>query len=644
MTKQVINTGTSPNDGTGDPARTAFAKANSNFDELYTAIGNGVVPLTQKGAANGVAALSGRSELSNRLLAAGLASGPAVMSTDGSSGSQFRVTYSHAAVVRANDGSANPAFLTYYPTAVANANGMYALEFIGYAHSGVASLIRFGLSFFYQSSSSTFSNVNLTHFGVRRPTVRLGVNADSRPVVIVATDSVGWTHAVLDSALMSHSNATDDYIRSWTGGSATDLTAFTNVVVAPDLGPLSRSGDTMTGPLQVPIGSASAASLAIGATSTGLYSGNLGGDITMTVATSPTLRALPTQVRVTQLGMGSSVGAIPDVTFTRASGGQLQVSTSGGILFSPNSNFQAVWSSNEQQLNYASESNNPAGLSIRRSRGSLAAPTALSSGDRVGILNLSAYNGAAYSNDFSLEASVLVPYTTSTDGGMGVYLTKRAAGAASRTQVIGISADNSVSISPIVGIGGVSTVGKTLRVYGDTQIDGRTFLGPYTQATLPTASSSTGCIAWCSNAAGGAAEVQCDGTEWISLKTGLPVNLAPYEAGSFTTGSGGNWFARRYADGTLQCSIRFNLILNSTSIGTTIPLAAAPMSWPVTFTTLETLMTSYIGGWSTAYRFVCDNAEPSMSSTGNLYVINVLGTTSATNGKGYLQVTGRWKT
>ncbi len=35
MTKQVINIGTVANDGTGDPLRTAFSKAKSNFDELY---------------------------------------------------------------------------------------------------------------------------------------------------------------------------------------------------------------------------------------------------------------------------------------------------------------------------------------------------------------------------------------------------------------------------------------------------------------------------------------------------------------------------------------------------------------------------------------------------------------------------------
>lgn len=35
MTQQTINVGTTANDGTGDPLRTAYTKANSNFTELY---------------------------------------------------------------------------------------------------------------------------------------------------------------------------------------------------------------------------------------------------------------------------------------------------------------------------------------------------------------------------------------------------------------------------------------------------------------------------------------------------------------------------------------------------------------------------------------------------------------------------------
>jgi hypothetical protein len=52
MTQQIINIGTSPNDRSGDPLRTAFEKANANFTDLYTQIGglelDAVIP-TQTG-------------------------------------------------------------------------------------------------------------------------------------------------------------------------------------------------------------------------------------------------------------------------------------------------------------------------------------------------------------------------------------------------------------------------------------------------------------------------------------------------------------------------------------------------------------------------------------------------------------------
>ena len=35
MAQQTINIGTTANDGTGDPLRTAFDKVNDNFTELY---------------------------------------------------------------------------------------------------------------------------------------------------------------------------------------------------------------------------------------------------------------------------------------------------------------------------------------------------------------------------------------------------------------------------------------------------------------------------------------------------------------------------------------------------------------------------------------------------------------------------------
>lgn len=58
MAQQTINIGSAPNDGSGDPIRTAFEKCNDNFTELYSAPsgGSGTVTSVTVNAANGVSA------------------------------------------------------------------------------------------------------------------------------------------------------------------------------------------------------------------------------------------------------------------------------------------------------------------------------------------------------------------------------------------------------------------------------------------------------------------------------------------------------------------------------------------------------------------------------------------------------------
>ena len=54
MSQQLINTGGSPNDGTGDALRVAFTKANENFTDLYTRIRD-TVPGSNIGSADDLA-------------------------------------------------------------------------------------------------------------------------------------------------------------------------------------------------------------------------------------------------------------------------------------------------------------------------------------------------------------------------------------------------------------------------------------------------------------------------------------------------------------------------------------------------------------------------------------------------------------
>lgn len=77
MAKQVINTGSAANDGTGDPIRTAWGKANANFTELYN---------LQAAAFSGdYADLTGKPDIPAVLTDLGITDGTAgqVLTTDG---------------------------------------------------------------------------------------------------------------------------------------------------------------------------------------------------------------------------------------------------------------------------------------------------------------------------------------------------------------------------------------------------------------------------------------------------------------------------------------------------------------------------------------------------------------------------------
>lgn len=58
MALQVINVGSAPNDGLGDPIRTAYIKCNDNFGELYSRAQT-VPPTTLVGSPGDTAAVRG---------------------------------------------------------------------------------------------------------------------------------------------------------------------------------------------------------------------------------------------------------------------------------------------------------------------------------------------------------------------------------------------------------------------------------------------------------------------------------------------------------------------------------------------------------------------------------------------------------
>ena len=56
MALEVINVGSAPDDGTGDPLRTAYIKCNTNFAEIYSRVQT-TPPSTSTGTVGDVAGM-----------------------------------------------------------------------------------------------------------------------------------------------------------------------------------------------------------------------------------------------------------------------------------------------------------------------------------------------------------------------------------------------------------------------------------------------------------------------------------------------------------------------------------------------------------------------------------------------------------
>ena len=78
MAQQTINIGTTANDGTGDPLRTAFDKINDNFSELYgtTAEANDLLEDTTP-------QLGGNLDVNNKSITSGITNGNITVSANG---------------------------------------------------------------------------------------------------------------------------------------------------------------------------------------------------------------------------------------------------------------------------------------------------------------------------------------------------------------------------------------------------------------------------------------------------------------------------------------------------------------------------------------------------------------------------------
>lgn len=119
MAIQIIGIGSAADDGTGDPLRTAFSKANDNFDELYTLLGSGGTLPTLTNGRLVVGAAAGVGDFAN--LTYSEASGPRL---------QVGTTGTSAGVIIGYDTSAGSGYSLVKHAGLANGAANHALRML----------------------------------------------------------------------------------------------------------------------------------------------------------------------------------------------------------------------------------------------------------------------------------------------------------------------------------------------------------------------------------------------------------------------------------------------------------------------------------------------------------------------------------
>lgn len=620
-------------------AANSAAAAATSVDTLYEdvasaqATANAAIPSLQKGTAGGVAALNERGNITVRQEGVTLPSyriGP-----NNTTARRFATSGDLASIKH----SANETTQIYaqFRVPMPNASGtMMSLDFkaqrLGSGLTGMDCTVNL-----YVLATPSIPNCHVVHRGNWRPTVSVGVTTGGELGIVFdvngANSGAGFFLMTLDAARLGHVGAVDGFawLSNWVAEAVVDFSSFTTAPTAlPDTGPMPLAGGVMTGPLLLPLGGTSAAALGVGAANTGLYSGAAGADVTMTVNGSARARVTASDTRlVGPLGFGGSVGA-SDVTLSRTGVSALSVGAANGTTFSGVVNIG--------DATFQLSKGTAGRLDNTPATGSAAIYLSANPGDStstalIAINRFSSTSGANGLVVYGGDGTTAIDHRLYGGGTVG--------GAAALADI--------AARGGRVGIGGANTAGRTLRVYGDTQIDARLFIGSYTIATLPTASASSGAMAICSNAQGGASVAYCDGTDWISLKTGLPVAVKPYESGTITPSQGvtGDWTACRFPDGSMDFSVKFSTPVPALAGGTGVQIAPTPMTYPVTFTSVQSIFHDYSGGWhgtlKTSSPLGVGAAPLPTSNTGALYISTMLGGTDATSGAVHFSARGRWK-
>lgn len=283
---------------------------------------------------------------------------------------------------------------------------------------------------------------------------------------------------------------------AFTDGTANGLTAL--LVTLATGGYVAKSGDTMTGPLQVPAGLVSAPGLQLGDADTGFYQ------------TSAQIHAAIDGVeiwRATATGIAYGAGFDPtEALHSRRTGATanrqlIEGENAVGVTLSRNS-ADAV-----------------ASVFIgRKSRGTVAAQAVVVTNDNFFQFNGQAYDGAAYKTPFFMIASVVAATPSATDMESTWTVSLAAAGAATGTELLKIRQSAGLSL------------------YANVVIDQNRQLAlrAYTNAAKPAASANTNKVIFITDYLGGL-EVCSDGTDWV-VGTDAFIYALSDESSAITTG------------------------------------------------------------------------------------------------------------
>jgi plastocyanin len=291
MSKQIINIGASANDGTGDPLRNAFDKANDNFNELYLALGDANNPVDLFDI-NGNLDLLGKPHKVSFLYDTKLELDNINPSTyHGSIGHAHdtgSLYYAHGTWRRLLSDTSGGAILNY----VDPLNPfVYNTNIIGDETSGyVLSTSANGSYSWVEGGGSSYADANVdTHLNTGSASTNEVLSWNGSDYDWVAQSGGGGSYTDSDvSAHLNTSSASADQILSWTGSDfawVDDATGSggTAITIQDEGSALPTAATTINF-----VGSGVVAS-GTGATKTITISGGSGGSVAMTDVTDTTI-------------------------------------------------------------------------------------------------------------------------------------------------------------------------------------------------------------------------------------------------------------------------------------------------------------------------------------------------------------------